>query len=79
VCNKHQAITASSSKAACTRCKLARVSQVAGIRAQTFHASYGKFDRLRFEANCDLREMSAGASSRLDSREPSCIVYARLK
>jgi hypothetical protein len=41
-------------EAACTRCKYARASQVPGMRAKTFHESYGKFGRLNFEVSCYL-------------------------
>jgi hypothetical protein len=41
-------------EAAFTRRKLARMSQVPGTRAQTFQASYVKFDRVKFEASCDF-------------------------
>jgi hypothetical protein len=41
-------------KAAFTLCKLARASQVPEMRAQSFHASYGSFDRLNLEASCDF-------------------------
>jgi hypothetical protein len=37
-------------------------SQVPGMRAQTFHASYGKFDRLNSEASSDstcMKRLSA--------------------
>jgi hypothetical protein len=34
--------------------KLARAFQMPGMCAQTFHAGYGKFDRMNFEANCDF-------------------------
>jgi hypothetical protein len=49
------------------------------MRAQTFHASYGKFD---FEASCDFHYSSCMKRLRecqvLDSREPTCLVYTRL-
>jgi hypothetical protein len=38
-------------KAACTRCKFALASQVAGMRADV-HACYGKFEWLELEASC---------------------------
>jgi hypothetical protein len=37
-----------------TRRKFIRASQVPGMRAQTFHASHGKFERLNSEASCDF-------------------------
>jgi hypothetical protein len=70
-------------KAACTRWNLARASQVAGMRAQTFHGSYGNLDRVNFEASCDFQYATCmkrlRAFPRLDSRDPTFIVYTRLK
>lgn len=37
--------------AASTPCRLARASEVPGMRAQTFHASYEQFEMFNFEAN----------------------------
>jgi hypothetical protein len=34
--------------------KLARENQVLGLRAQMFHATYGKFDRLKIGKSCDF-------------------------
>lgn len=37
-----------------TQYKLARTSQMPGMRAQTFHARYERFDRFNFKAICDF-------------------------
>jgi len=62
--------------AAFTLRKLARASQVAGMRAHTFRASYGKFDR-NYEASCDFHYSPCTkrlrASPALDSCEPTLI------
>jgi hypothetical protein len=57
-----------------------RTSQVPGMRAQIFHASYEKFNRLNLKILplSDLHETSGRASPGLYSREPTSIVYTRL-
>jgi hypothetical protein len=64
--------------AAFTLCKLDRASQVPGIRTQTFHSNYGKFDRLNFESSCDFRYVTCMTQLRpspgRDSRETTYIV-----
>jgi hypothetical protein len=65
-------------KFAFTRCKLAVARQAPGMRAQTFRVSYGKFDRLNFEAGYSFQYSicikRVFASPTLDSRELTCIV-----
>jgi hypothetical protein len=65
-------------KAAFTRYKLARVSQVPGMSAQTFHASYEKFDRLSFEVSwTSIIVLAWNVCARIpgtDSRERTCVL-----
>jgi hypothetical protein len=78
-CIRFKQIT--SCKAACTRCKLARTSSLAGINVQTFHASSRSASRenarkvRQVELWSDFHEMPTRASPRVDSCESTRTVY----
>jgi hypothetical protein len=59
-------------KAAFTRYKLSRASQVPGMHDQTFHASYDKFDGFNFEGSCDFHHCTCLKLPRVHYQHVTC-------